>query len=103
MSDVTKPGDRHYSDEGAREILRRATEIEKDGHVSETRLREIAQEAAIHPDAINMALAEAAADKPAVQQTNVVSTPAVPDARPRWQKWVIVIAMLTFIALVVAM
>src|SRR4051794_39277118 len=65
---MTNPEESNYSDDDAQAILRRAIEIEKEGHVSETRLREIAAEAQISPDAVNRALAEIQSVKLAEQQ-----------------------------------
>src|SRR4051812_2189174 len=75
-------GDSHYTDDDAKNILRRAVEIEKEGHVSAARLREIADEAQISPEAMNRALAEAAAEKQLTLGQNAQHGRPLPEAPP---------------------
>jgi hypothetical protein len=85
---MTLPGtpDPHYSDDDAKEILRRAVEIEKEGVVTASRLREIAAEAQISPEAMNRAIAEAASAK----QHAVPAESAVPGTYLSKAGWTLV-------------
>lgn len=84
-----------FSDDAARDILRRAVEIEKDGQMSETRLREIAGEADINADAMNRAIAEAQAARQTAQQNSGEMQP-MQQSYLSWQGWALVAAIVLF-------
>jgi hypothetical protein len=88
-------GEANYSDDDAQAILRRAIEIEKQGNISETRLREIAAEAQISPEAVDRALAEIEANRIAEAERSSIE-PVFPRSylsKPGWALVFLIVAI----------
>jgi IS5 family transposase len=96
------PDDEFYTESDAKNILKRATELERDGVISASRLREIAQEAQISPEAMNRALKEAVEEKRLTEQKQEM----MPEPESRFARshlslegWVLVASVVVFTVL----
>ena len=69
MTESRPPGLDHFSEADARRILKRASELEKQGVVTATDLREIAAGASISQAALDKAMAEMAQEKRLAEMT----------------------------------